>query len=571
MNCFRNMKTIQKLLIAFVLVSLFIVIVGCIGIVNMKSIKINADSMHDYNLESMKQLATIRQNIGDIRFDVLKVDAQRNLNNQNEELEKEINKLYDENTNIISKYENSILSDEEKPIFTKLKDNMQTYKSTYEVIIKFAGENNYEEADANYSKLTTIRTEVYDNLNELIKINTRQADTAYKQNNLTYSSSLYEIAIITFLSLVAALVLGTLISLWISKQIGKIGKFAEALGDGDLTQSIKINTKEEFGKLSKALNQANSNIKKLISELMNSADNMSTTSEELSATVEEVSAKMEAVNESVEHISRGVQDLSATTEEVNASTEEINSNINELTNEANASKISANEIKKRAFDIKIKASKNIKEGTIIYDKSHLNILNAIEEAKVVEEIKIIAESIGDISKQTNLLALNAAIEAARAGEQGKGFSVVADEVRKLAEQSAQAVVNIQNMVSQVQGAVTKLSQSGQDVLKFMENNVKPNYELIQDIGIQYEKDSEFMNNITEDTSTSCKQINEVIEQISTAIQNVSATAEQSAASSEEIYNSVNEVTFAINDVARSAQSQAEFAQKLTDMIQKFKL
>ena len=56
---------------------------------------------------------------------------------------------------------------------------------------------------------------------------------------------------------------------------------------------------------------------------------------------------------------------------------------------------------------------------------------AIVEAKVVEQINVLSESIMDITSQTNLLALNAAIEAARAGEAGKGFSVVAEEMRKL--------------------------------------------------------------------------------------------------------------------------------------------
>lgn len=163
------------------------------------------------------------------------------------------------------------------------------------------------------------------------------------------------------------------------------------------------------------------------------------------------------------------------------------------------------------------------------------------------------------------------LKAARAGEQGKGFAVVANEVRNLAEQSSEVVMNIQAMVTKVQLAVTKLSKSSQDVLVFIDNNVKSNYEFLNKTGIQYEDDAKFMDGIINEISASSKQMNELVEQISYAFQNVSGTAEKSATSSEDISNSVNEVTFAINDVAKSAEGQAELAQKLTNMIQKFKV
>lgn len=571
MKWFENLKTIQKLISAFVLVSLFIALVGFNGITDMNVINSNANSMHNYNFESIKQLTTIRQNISDIRFDVLKIDYQRNLNNQNDGLEKEVTQLYNANKTAISNYEKSLLSNAEKPAFTQLKSELETYKDTYELVIKFSNENNYTDADANYSKLAAIRKKLFNDLDSLIKINTNQADNAYKENNLTYKNSFYKVIIVTLLGLFIAITLGILISGWISKQLNKVLKSAEAIGNGDLTHSIDIDTKDEIGNLAKALNQGSKNVRNLITEIMNSASDISATSEELSATAEEVSSKMEVVNASTEQISKGIQDLSATTEEVGASTEEISSNTNELSQRAKDADTSVSEIKKRAFDIKEKASKNIEEGNLIYNEKQSNILKAIEEAKVVQEVKIMADSIGNIAEQTNLLALNAAIEAARAGEQGKGFSVVADEVRNLAEQSSQAVLNIQSMVEQVDDAFVKLSQSGQEVLEYMSENVKPSYELLMSTGIQYGKDAKFVNEIINEISSSSKQMNEVVEQVSTAMQTVSATAEESASSSEEILGSVNEITLAINDVAKSAQSQAELAQRLTDMVQKFKV
>ena len=88
----------------------------------------------------------------------------------------------------------------------------------------------------------------------------------------------------------------------------------------------------------------------------------------------------------------------------------------------------------------------------------------MEEVKVVNEINVLTDSILNITEQTNLLALNAYIEAARAGEAGKGFAVVADEIRQLAEQSQEAVSNIQNITGQVDTAVGKLAVNADNML-----------------------------------------------------------------------------------------------------------
>lgn len=359
---------------------------------------------------------------------------------------------------------------------------------------------------------------------------------------------------IVIVGLIISFTIGLSMTISISGKIKKISVFAEALGKGDLTKFIDVESKDEIGDLSKDLNAAKENIKNLIIQITNSSSEISAASEELSATTEEISSQMEVIIKSTEEISKRTQGLSYTTQEVTASAESIGATTNILRKNASDATISVSEIKKRAIDIKDKALKNIEQGSLIYDENRDNILKAIENSKIVEDVKMMADSIGIIAEQTNLLALNAAIEAARAGEQGKGFVVVADEVRKLAEQSSEAVADIQNMVLQVQIAVGSLSKSGQDVLEFMSNNVQPSYKFLMNTGIQYEKDAEFMNDIIEEFAASSKQINDVVLQVGSVIQNVSEVAQESSIGSDEILRSVNEATFAIIDIAKASES-----------------
>ena len=129
-------------------------------------------------------------------------------------------------------------------------------------------------------------------------------------------------------------------------------------------------------------------------------------------------------------------------EEIYASIQQVTANVEELSARAETGSANSKEIQERASNAALNSKRAIENTTRIYHDKEDVIRQAIEESKVVEEIKIMAESIASISEQTNLLALNAAIEAARAGEAGKGFAVVAEEVRKLAEESSASVVTL---------------------------------------------------------------------------------------------------------------------------------
>lgn len=571
MNWFYNLKMSRKLIPAFVGIALLIALVGTIGIENMQTIHKNANIMYTQNLQSIEQMNKIKQDTLEIRYNLLKISNQANKENQNPGLEKEIDGFATDTDKILSDYEKTSLNVDEKPTFEKLKKDLLEFRSIYADVIKLANENDFDKSKVRFTQIATARANLFSDLEKEIQINQMQAKNSDNQNTNTYTAALYVIISVIIIGLAFAIAIGLFISITIAKQLKQVLSFAEAIGEGDLTKKIKINSEDEIGRLSMALNKSGENIKQLITKITSSAEKINSSSGDLSATTEEISAMMQTSSDATEQIAKGAQDLSATTEEVSASMEQIGMNTNNLANDAEKTTTSASDINKRAIEIKGKATESMDRNNIIYEEKKANIIKAIEEGKVVEEVKLMADSIGSIAEQTNLLALNAAIEAARAGEQGKGFAVVAEEVRNLAEQSAEAVTKIQSMVAQVKNAFDALSLIGEDMLDYMINNVKPSYTLLLDTGIQYEKDAEFISNMAVGLSSSAKHMNEVVEQVNLAVQGVSATAEESAAGSEEVLSSISEITKAVSQVAESAQSQTELAQDLHELVQKFKI
>ncbi|WPC40282.1 methyl-accepting chemotaxis protein [Clostridium sp. JS66] len=351
----------------------------------------------------------------------------------------------------------------------------------------------------------------------------------------------------------------------------KIKDFANRLSAYDFSTPIDITGKDEIGETASALNRAQKNIKSLVKLIIENSQNITESSKELSVTVQELSSKAVIIDEAVGSIALGMKDSSCASQEMSASIEEVDASMNELSSKSVEGSENANKAKERAVNVKDKSKKAVEETEKIYQEKRNKMLKAIEEGKVVDSIKDMADTIGSIAEQTNLLALNAAIEAARAGEQGKGFAVVADEVRMLAEQSSEAVINIQDTILKVQQAFKSSIDTGNDMLEFINTHVKKEFDAYGEAGNKYYSDSDFVSKMSEEMAAMSEEITAAVGQVSEAVQNMSHAAQKSNEKTETIKESVDETTRAIKQVAVTAENQAEIAKRLNEIVQSFKL
>lgn len=288
--------------------------------------------------------------------------------------------------------------------------------------------------------------------------------------------------------------------------------------NGDLSSRIPPSYDATFEKNREVLNELGDRIETLIDQLQQAGIQLTTTTTEIAAAARHQEGTVCQQESTVNEILTAVGEISARAKEFAKTMNEISSSAEETSSLASAGKKGLVQMEE-AMRLMMESSKSIALKLAVLNEKASNITSVIT-------------TITKVADQTNMLSFNASIEAEKAGEHGKSFAVIAREIRRLADQTANATLDIEQMVSEIMSAVTEgvtgvgrfsedIHHGAIDVSKISEQMSS----IINQVQ-QQTRSYEYVNKGMQAQSLGAEQINESIMQLSDAAQETTISIRQ---------------------------------------------
>ena len=371
-----------------------------------------------------------------------------------------------------------------------------------------------------------------------------------------------------------------------------------AQGEGDMTQRLEVDTRDEIGEISENFNLTIQKIAAMIkkvkdetSNLNNVGENLSSNMAETASAVNQIAANITGIKNQAENQAAGVSETQATVEEIVSHIDKLNTLIESQSASVIESSSSIEEMVanvKSVTDILQKNSVSVEELLAASEKGKTGIGEVTDLITVISsESESLIEAgniIQNIASQTNLLSMNAAIEAAHAGDSGKGFAVVADEIRKLAETAGSQGKSITQVLTSLKGSIDNVilsTGSAQEqfenvfeltqIVKNQETVIKNAMDEQSEGGLQVLEAIREINDITVKVKDGSVQMHTGSREVLDEMKRLSGVTQEITNSMNEMSVGTEEINIAVNEVNDISRKNMESINTLMGEVKRFKI
>lgn len=342
---------------------------------------------------------------------------------------------------LLQQYAATITAREDQDLLARLTRARGTFRPIHdEVLERSRGVANIVDAGILRQRLDPAFAAYQEVLQEMVAFNRRSAENSASSIISEVENARRTVVIALLVALLVAILSGFLLSRAVVDPLSRVVGAMETMRTGDLSRRVAATRADEFGRLAGGFNQMADDLASLIGQVQRSGIQVTTSATQIAATSRQQQA---TANE----IAATTSEIGATATEISATTRQLVRTMGEVAHiaEETASLATGGQAGLTRMD---QTMRHITEATGAIS-GRLTVLS--EKAG---NITTVVTTISRVADQTNLLSLNAAIEAEKAGEYGRGFAVVATEIRRLADQTAEATSDIEQMVREMQSAVS---------------------------------------------------------------------------------------------------------------------
>ena len=295
--------------------------------------------------------------------------------------------------------------------------------------------------------------------------------------------------------------------------------------------------------------------------------------------------RMQGTNNKVVSINENIMEIGAAMEETGANIDSQTANItmiNEacgsaaqsiihLADEAQEMAANAKEVACRVESMAKELLEDKESATQVAAESKERMQKAMQGAEVIGEIANVSSAIQEIASQTNLLALNASIEAARAGEAGKGFAVVAEEIKKLSEDTGEEISKVNDLTAKVFESVKALSRESNAVLEFINGTVMSDYNKLETLVTEYQKDTGYYNQASESIGASAESVRDSVDSINEMIDSISMAQKELSDAATSVNENLQKITYSSENMSQETKEVLDSVNSLQETMQSFQV